>query len=125
MVNISREQRSLIAEAVTRLERQFYGRGPSNVRVSVTTDDPVSVAVLSTDSLTAADYALSNRGRSDAVIRHHEALHEVTRQDFVNAVESIVNRTVTAYLAQVHPVTGYAFRVFLFSEDATTGELDH
>jgi uncharacterized protein YbcI len=115
-VRITRAQRNAVAEKITSLERAFYGRGPRNVQVSVSDDEPVSLIVLSIDSLTVADSVLSDRGYREAVIRHHDALHEATRQDFLDAVEGVVGQPVTAYLAQVHPTTGYAVRVFVFSE---------
>jgi uncharacterized protein YbcI len=115
-VRITRAQRNAIAEKITSLERTFYGRGPRNVQVSVSDDEPVSLIVLSIDSLTVADAILGERGHREAVIRHHEALHEATRADFLEAVETIVGSPATAYLAQVHPTTGTAIRVFVFSE---------
>ncbi len=116
-MRITKAQRNAVAEKITSLERAFYGRGPRNVQVSVSDDEPVSLVVLSIDTLTVADAVLGDRGYQDAVIRHHEALHEATRQDFLEAVEKIVGETVTAYLAQVHPTTGYAVRVFVFSTE--------
>jgi len=115
-MRITRAQRNAVAEKITSLERTFFGRGPRNVQVSVSDDEPVSLIVLSIDSLTVADAVLSDRGHQAAVIRHHDALHEATRQDFLDAVEGIVGQPVTAYLAQVHPTTGYAVRVFVFSD---------
>lgn len=115
-MRITKAQRNAVAERVTSLERAFYGRGPRNVQVSVSDDDPVSLVVLSIDSLTVADAVLNERGQRDAVLRHHEALHAATRADFLEAIESIVGRSVSAYLAQVHPDTGHAIRVFVFSD---------
>lgn len=115
-VSITRAQRNAVAEKVTSLERSFYGRGPRNVKVSVSDDDPISLVVLSIDSLTVADAVLNERGFHQAVLSHHEALHEATKQDFLDAVEEIVGTPVSAYLAQVHPTTGYAVRVFVFSD---------
>ncbi|HEY0450589.1 Na-translocating system protein MpsC family protein [Actinophytocola sp.] len=115
-MRITRAQRNVVAEKITSLERTFYGRGPRNVQVSVSDDDPVSLIVLSLDSLTVADAVLRERGHREAVIRHHEALHEATRSDFLEAVEGVVGRPATAYLAQVHPDTGNAIRVFVFSD---------
>jgi uncharacterized protein YbcI len=121
-MRITKAQRNAVAERITSLERMFYGRGPRNVQVSVSDDDPVSLVVLSIDSLTVADAVLGERGHREAVIRHHEALHEATRADFLEAVEGIVGRPTTAYLAQVHPDTGYAIRVFVFSEQMQVEE---
>ena len=42
---MSREQRAAIGEAIVRLERQFYGRGPSSVRVSVTEETSLQDAI--------------------------------------------------------------------------------
>lgn len=116
-MRITKAQRNAVAEKITSLERAFYGRGPRNVQVSVSDDEPVSLVVLSIDTLTVADAVLGERGYRDAVIKHHQALHDATRQDFLEAIESIVGETVTAYLAQVIPATGYAVRVFVFSSE--------
>src|SRR6266498_301092 len=86
-MRITRAQRNAVAERITSLERTFYGRGPRSVQVSVSDDEPVSLVVLSIDSLTVADAVLGERGHREAVIRHHEALHEATRADFLEAVE--------------------------------------
>ena len=115
-MRITKAQRNAVAEKITSLERTFYGRGPRNVKVSVSEDDPVSLVVVSVDSLTVADAVLTERGHRAAVIQHHEALHEATREDFLSAVEAIVGEPVSAYLAQVHPGTGNAVRVFVFSD---------
>lgn len=123
-MQITRAQQNAVAERITQLERAFYGRGPSNVKVSVSQDEPVSLVVLSIDSLTAADSVLSARGYKETVIRHHEALHEATRADFVSAVEDVVGVRVHAYLAQVHPTTGHAVRVFILADLGDSLELE-
>jgi uncharacterized protein YbcI len=116
-MRITKAQRNAVAEKITSLERMFYGRGPRTVQVSVSDDEPVSLIVLSIDTLTVADAVLGERGHTNAVIKHHEALHEATRLDFLEAVEGIVGESVSAYLAQVHPATGSAVRVFVFSSE--------
>ncbi len=115
-MRITKAQRNAVAEKVTSLERSFYGRGPRSVKVSVSDEEPVSLVVLSIDSLTVADAVLSERGHQSAVLSHHEALHEATKQDFLDAIEEIVGTQASAYLTQVHPTTGYAVRVFVFSD---------
>ncbi len=111
---IDREQRAAIGEAVTRLERDFYGRGPSSVRVTASEGAPVVVTVLSLDTLTTSDRTLVDRGAVYAVTAHHEALHAATSDDFRAEVATIVGRSPSAYFAQVDPHTGYAVRVFVF-----------
>lgn len=119
-MEISREQRAAIGEAVVRLEREFYGRGPRSVRVSVSDSDPYTVTVLSIDSLTAMDRTLSARNLQAAVVSHHQALHEATAEDFLGEIDKIVGRRPGSYLSQVDPSDGYAVRVFIF----TTPEAD-
>ncbi|MGI8574021.1 MAG: Na-translocating system protein MpsC family protein [Egibacteraceae bacterium] len=124
-MNISKEARAAIADGVVKLEREFYGRGPSSVRVSVGTGDLSVVTVLSVDSLTAMDRTLVEREEWTAVAQHHRALHRVTMNDFCEMVAGIVGRGPSAYLAQVDPTTGYAVRVFVFdieSEQDETGD---
>lgn len=113
-MDISREERAAIGEAVVRLEREFYGRGPRSVRVSVSDAEPDTITVLSIDTLTAMDRTLSERDMRHAVVAHHQAIHEVTAQDFLDEVEKILDRRPTSYLSQVDPSDGYAVRVFIF-----------
>ena len=123
-MEVSRDQRAALGEAVMKLERDFYGRGPSLVRVSVSDSDPYVITVLSVDSLTAADRTLTERDSTVAVLSHHQALHAVTAEDFCEQVETITGSYPNAYLAQVDPKTGFAVRVFVFSDsprDATFG----
>lgn len=111
---IDREQRAAIGEAVTRLERDFYGRGPSSVRVTASEGVPTIVTVLSLDTLTTSDRTLVERGVVSAVTAHHEALHAATSEDFRREVATIIGSPPSAYFAQVDPHTGYAVRVFVF-----------
>lgn len=119
-MDVSREARAAISEAVTRLERDFYGRGPGLVKVSVSDSDPEVITVLSFDTLTAADRTLRERGDEKAVTAHHRALHEATAKDFCSAIETIVGRAPSSYLAQLDPSTALAVRVFVFVSDETS-----
>lgn len=113
-MEITREQRAGLGEAVVRLEREFYGRGPRSVRVSVSDGDPDTVTVLSIDSLTVMDRTLSERNMQAAIVQHHQAIHEATAGDFLDEVETILGRRPGSYLSQVDPDSGYAVRVFIF-----------
>ncbi len=119
-MDISREERAALGEAIVRLEREFYGRGPRSVRVSVSDADPDTVTVLSIDTLTTMDRTLSDRNMRAAVVAHHQAIHEVTAHDFLDEVQKILGRRPTSYLSQVDPDDGYAVRVFIF--DALTSD---
>jgi uncharacterized protein YbcI len=113
-VEISREQRAAIGETVVRLERDFYGRGPRSVRVSISDGEPETVTVLSIDTLTAMDRTLGERNMRAAIVSHHQALHEATAPDFLDEITKIVGRRPSSYLSQVDPDSGYAVRVFIF-----------
>jgi len=116
-MKLTKEQRAAVGEAVMKLERDFYGRGPKTVRVSLS-DGPLDViTVLSVDTLTATDRTLVDREMVRAVVAHHQAIHEATADEFCGEVAAIVGRQPTAYLAQVEPNSGYAVRVFVFDDD--------
>lgn len=116
-MEITREQRAAIAEVITKLERDFYGRGPTSVRVSVSNGDPELITALSIDRLTNMDRTLANRGMVTEVVAHHQAVHEATSAEFCAGVAQIVGRRPSSYLAQLDPGTGYAVRVFVFAAD--------
>jgi len=120
-MEITKEQRAAIAEVITKLERDFYGRGPTSVRVTVTTGDPELITALSTDRLTIMDRTLVNRGMVTEVIAHHQAVHQATSSEFCAGVAHIVGRQPSSYLAQLDPATGYAVRVFVFADDDDNG----
>lgn len=116
-MKLTKEQRAAVGEAVMRLERDFYGRGPKAVRVSLS-DGPLDViTVLSEDTLTTMDRTLVDREMVRVVVAHHQAIHDATREEFCGEIEGIVGRRPTAYLAQVEPHSGYAVRVFVFGRD--------
>ena len=119
-MKISKEQRAAIGETVMKLERDFYGRGPSSIRVSVSDSAPEVITVLSVDSLTAADRTLVERGMVGSVTRHHQVLHNATADDFCAEVGSVIGQKPDAYLAQVDAHTGYAVRVFVFTDGLET-----
>ena len=120
-MTITKDQRAAIGEAVMRLERDFYGRGPSSIRVATSDSAPQIVTVLSVDSLTVADRTLVERGAVAAVVAHHEAVHLATHDVFSKEIEAIVGQRPDAYFAQVDPHTGYAVRVFVF-DDGSDGD---
>lgn len=115
-MNITKEQRAAVAEAVMQLERDFYGRGPTSVRVSISNGDPEVITALSIDTLTVMDRTLAERGRVPEVVAHHQAVHQATTEEFCDEIEDIVGRRPASYLAQVDPATGYAVRVFVFAD---------
>lgn len=117
-MDITKEQRAAIAEGITKLERDFYGRGPTSVRVSISNGDPEVITALSIDRLTAMDRTLVNRDRVDQVVAHHQAVHGATSAEFCDEIERIVGRRPASYLAQLDPATGYSVRVFVFDSDA-------
>ena len=117
-MEISNEDRAAVGETVVKLERDFYGRGPGSVKVSIGGGDLSVITVLSVDSLSAMDRTLIDRDRRSAVVSHHQAVNDATADDFCDAIADIVGRGVDSYLAQVDPSTGYAVRVFVFDSDS-------
>lgn len=115
-MEITREQRAELGEMVTQLEREFYGRGPTSVRISISKGDPEVITALSVDTLTVMDRTLVANGMIAEVVSHHQAVHQATAKDFCDEVETIVGKRPSAYLTQVDPDTGFAVRVFVFSE---------
>ncbi|MGH9068724.1 MAG: Na-translocating system protein MpsC family protein [Acidimicrobiales bacterium] len=121
-MQVSKERRAAIGDAVMRLERELYGRGPSLIRVSVSDSQPDVITVLSVDTLTSADRTLVQQGMVASVVSHHQAIHQATARYFCEEIETLVGRGPVSYMAQVDPGTGYAVRVFVFEDEVAGGE---
>jgi uncharacterized protein YbcI len=90
--------RSGISNAMTRIKREFYGKGPARARTYIF--DNVVFAVLE-DVLTPVEVALREGGRGDLVRRTRLTFEAVMRPTFVGEVERLTRARVIAYHSQI------------------------
>ena len=90
--------RSAISNAMSRIKRDHYGRGPARTRTYLF--DRFVFSMLD-DVLTPAEQALKDTGRADIVRRTRLAFQEVMTETFTGAVEELTGSTVIGYHSQI------------------------
>ena len=88
-----------ISNAMTKLHRERYGRGPRGVRTVVGHDH---VICFLEDIYTPAEQTLLEAGEAGAVIEMRLAFQRAMQSPFTEMVESITGRKVRAFLSQTH-----------------------
>jgi uncharacterized protein YbcI len=87
--------RADLANALVRLNRELYGRGPTKAKAYVNED---VVVVVMEDALSQVERSLLAEGEADAVGYIREHTGEIKREPFVEAVERITGRRVRGFV---------------------------
>jgi len=88
-----------ISNAMTKLHRERYGRGPNSVRTLVGHDHVICCLA---DIYTPAEQTLLEAGEAEAVVEMRLAFQRAMQSPFTEMVESITGRKVRAFLSQTH-----------------------
>jgi uncharacterized protein YbcI len=99
-----------VTNAIVRLHRQLYGKGPTRSK-SFLLDD-VLVCVMR-DVLTTVERTLVEAGEHTKVRDTRFAFEEATRERFIEAVEGIVGRKVLGMSSQVLVTRDIAIEMFV------------
>ena len=99
-----------VSNAVVRLMRDHFGKGPSQARTIV--DDDVVVTVLR-GGFTVAERTLYRNGRADVVETGRRAMQEVFEREMRATVERITGRNVEAFLSANHHDPDASVEIFL------------
>src|SRR3954453_36471 len=90
---------SEISNAVVRLVREHFGRGPTQAKTIV--HDDVVVTVLR-GGYTHAEKTLYQAGKGDVVEEGRRAMQDVFQREMTAAVEQLTGRNVEAFLSANH-----------------------
>jgi len=99
-----------ISNAMTKLHREHYGRGPDIVRTILGEDH---VICFLEDIYTPAERTLLEAGELQAVHASRLAFQRAMKTRFIQAVEAATNRTVRAFLSQTHIAPDISCEVFV------------
>ena len=117
-MTISPPQRSspalAISNAITRLHREHYGRGPKTARTIIQRN---YVACFLDDIYTPAERTLIDADRLDAVRQTRHEFQDAMRPAFTTAVEEITGRRVVAFMSQVHFAPDMAAEIFVLEPE--------
>jgi uncharacterized protein YbcI len=101
-----------ISNLVVRVFSEYTGRGPTKARAYIN-DDLVTVVLR--DSLTKGERSLVGSGHHDLVLNMRLAFQQTMRHDLVEGVQTILGRTVDAFLSSNHMNPDIAIESFLLA----------
>jgi uncharacterized protein YbcI len=105
-----RQHAQAISNAITKLQRDHYGRGPDSVRTVVGYDHIITFLE---NSFMRVERTLLDAGEIDAVRDTRLAFQRAMEPRFVNTVEEITGRKVRAFLSQVSVNPDISVEVFV------------
>ena len=111
-----------ISNAITRLHREHYGRGPTSARTIIQRN---YVACFLDDIYTPAERTLIDAGRLDTVRQTRQDVHGATAPKFVAAVERCTGRRVIAFMSQVHFNPDMAAAIFVLDTEGEDRLAEH
>ena len=88
-----------LSNAVVRLVREYTGRGPTRAQAHISGD---LVTVVMADALTKGERSLVGDGKGELVRALRHEFQGTMRRDMVDAVESITERKVIAFMSDNH-----------------------
>jgi uncharacterized protein YbcI len=109
------EQGLLIANEITRLHHEHYGRGAATAWSVMGRNE---VMVVLEDIYTPAERTLLNADKFPQVKETRQAFQMAMREKFTEAVEDVTGRKVRAFTSQVHQDPDLAVEVFIFAAEA-------
>ena len=99
---------------MTKLHREYYGRGPNSVRTLVGHDH---VICFLEEIYTPVERTLLESGETEAVRQTRLAFQRAMETRFVAAIEEIVGRKVRSFLSQVTFDPDISVEVFVLERD--------
>jgi uncharacterized protein YbcI len=111
----NRSSAQAISNAITKLQRDNYGRGPESVRTVVGYDH---IICFLENTFMPVERTLIDAGETDAVRQTRLAFQRAMESRFVNTVEEISGRKVRAFLSQVSLNPDIAVEVFVLERDS-------
>ena len=107
-----------ISNAVTRLHREHYGRGPTSARTIIQRN---YVVCFLDDIYTPVERTLIEAGRTEAVRETRNIFQDAMGPKFRDAVEEAMGRPVIAFMSQVHFDPDMAAEVFVLEPEGEDG----
>ena len=126
MVEITEERTRSVLEAIStamvRLHKEQFGRGPTRSRAFFA--GPDGVVCVMRDALLPAERKMVELGHQDRVRDVRMDFQAAAEDEFVSAVEAIVDRKVVAFASGVDPDRNVVFENFLFESREAAADTD-
>ena len=112
----NRSPRVEISNAVSRIQSQYYGKGP--IRAKTYMEDDLVVVVLE-ETFTRAEKTLISRGETEAIQAIRRRFQESVADEFVAIIEQATGRKVRAFLSDTDVQNDVSVETFLLAENRT------
>jgi uncharacterized protein YbcI len=106
----NRRSAQAISNAITKLQREHYGRGPDSVRTVVGYDH---IICFLENTFMPVELTLIDAGESDAVRQTRLAFQRAMESRFNSTIEELTGRKVRAFLSQVSLNPDISVEVFV------------
>jgi uncharacterized protein YbcI len=107
-----------ISNAISRLHKQYVGRGPTNART--TTDGDLVVCLLE-GGYTRAEQTLEENDNGDVVAAGRLGLQDAMREAMIEAVQAILGRGVRSFMSANDLRRNLQVEVFVLDGDRDAG----
>jgi uncharacterized protein YbcI len=99
-----------ISNALGRLHKEYYGKGPTQAKTFFVDD---TVVCILRGGFTAVEHTLIASNQADPVREIRHAFQQAMRERFTQVVEQELQRRVIAYLSQVNTEAEISVEIFL------------
>jgi len=106
---------SAISNAMVHLLHEYTGRGPTRARTTI--GDGLVVCLLA-DTLTNSERRLVDAGEERLVLEQRSAIQRVMRGEAIGTIETLVGRSVTAFMSNNHIDPDLAIETFVLAPSA-------
>jgi uncharacterized protein YbcI len=111
----NRRSAQAISNAITKLQREHYGRGPESVRTVVGYDH---IICFLENTFVPVERTLIDAGETAAVRETRLAFQRAMESRFTHTVEELSGRKVRAFLSQVSLNPDISVEVFVLERDS-------
>lgn len=120
--NLARDERPLgpavtISNRLVRLLALYVGRGPTKARTTLSSN---LVVVTFGETMTRGELNLVAAGEAEAVASMRRVFHATMRDEAIRTIEQVLDRTVSAYLADIDTAANVALVAFVLDPPVTS-----
>ncbi len=99
-----------ISRAIVAIHKEFLGKGPVRSRAHLSGD--VLIVVLEGGYL-RGEQTLQERGHVEEVVSSRHAMQDALKEEYKQAVETIVGRSVRSFMSTADPVEDLQAEIFV------------
>ena len=111
-----------IGRGLAELHSQYYGKGPTKARTYMLND---TLLCLLEGGFTTVEATLIADGNSEAVHEIRRSFQQAMEQPFKDVVEGATNRSVLAYMSQIHTSPNLAAELFVLEPQVVPVHGEH